>query len=135
MGYTTKQRSQEDWIKVTVHVYKEYFLKETDKAMCFKLWGKKFIAFPKSLLKNMTVDDEMYTFTLPKWYIAEHSLKSIVDEQEKHLFPTKKEQAERLQATLDFSTTVSEPRPSGIEVEGKAVEVRIDDDEYAPVEW
>lgn len=80
-----------DYIEVEITIPAKDFIKETDKAYCFKLWGKKFLAIPKSQVKNVGRSDGTWIMDAPKWFIDKHSLRSLVGEDNKHLFPTKTE--------------------------------------------
>jgi hypothetical protein len=90
--------NSEDWLKIDVIVPKSFYIKRTEKALCFKLWGKKFIAFPLKFIDGLDESGNEYAFMLPKWYIVEHGLKSIVVDSQKDLFPSKRELKERTEA-------------------------------------
>lgn len=129
----------EDFVMVDVVIYASDFVKETEKAWCFKVWGKKFIAFPKSILKNgpPLQSGGSYEFSLPVWFAREHSLKSLVVEDQRHLVKTKTElkklEKERLQPNLLASVpdvpavTFTRSAPP-IEEQGTMFPVHPDDD-------
>lgn len=84
------------WTQIEVEVWKVNYVKETDKAHCFKLWGKAFRAFPKQFVKNFTdtFNDDgvpVFRFQLPHWFVEENGLRSLV--QDAHIrevmFPKK----------------------------------------------
>lgn len=62
-------------------VSKEYYTKLTDKSLCFLLWGKKRIAFPLKFMKQLREGGKSYTFQMPKWYIREHGLRSLIEDE------------------------------------------------------
>jgi hypothetical protein len=103
----------EDWIKIEVIVPKKYFVKNTERAMCFKLWDVKFIAFPLKFIEGLNESGTEYSFFLPKWYVKEHSLKSLVVDSQKDLFPSQREIKQRqkeLAANTPPPLFISTPR-------------------------
>lgn len=101
--------TQEEWTHVHVRIPRKYYENPTDKAQAFNLWGKKRMWFASSLIKEWNDDGEDITFTVPKWYIAKHGLRSIVEDFDKHHFPTQKELRERIAPKLDFTEPTPEP--------------------------
>lgn len=93
---------------VELRIWDIYYDRETEKAQCFTLWGKKFLAFPKKFIKNWRYEGDGIFFTMPKWFIDQHSLKSLVSDEEVKsvLFPLKrdlKKQREELEKpSLNF---------------------------------
>lgn len=90
-----------DYEEIPLLIKADYFVKNTPKAYCFKLWGKKFIAFPISICKGFYTPEQMesdfYRIIMPKWYVAQHTLASLMEdkEQKERIFPPKrKKQAE-----------------------------------------
>lgn len=79
-----------NWTKILLTIPDKYYLKETEKAYCFKLWEKKFIAMPKKFVTRFFDDLSYKAVELPHWYVAEHGLRSFVDEDIRDtLFPLK----------------------------------------------
>lgn len=131
-----KPRTQDEWTQIHVRVLEKYYLKHTEKAIGFNLWDKKKVWFPIKLVRDYKVVEGEVTFTIAKWYITEHNLKSIVEDFDKEHFPTKKQLAERLQQGLEFSAPVPVGRvqPPAPVSEEKTANVKLDDD-YGAVEW
>lgn len=97
-----------DFEEIPLLVKSDYYIKETDKSYCFKLWGKKFQAFPKSQIKGYytpeQTESDFYRIILPKWFVGKNNLQSLMEdaEQKERIFPPKrKKQAE----TPLFDTT------------------------------
>lgn len=100
--------NSEDWIECDLSIKAEYFVKETPLSWGFKLWGKKSIYFPKKFMKRLIVDAGEYTFAMPKWYIAEHGIQSLMVDKEmkEYLFPPKRKKRAELSGNL------FEPQPT-----------------------
>jgi len=110
--------NKKDFTLLAVHIRHQYFLKDTGKAYCFLLWNKRFVNFPKSIIKDYQHDKEkhLHLFKVPLWHIIQNRLDSIVDDDYKELLPTnEKKRSRRPKDTLTpdmFAELTAEPSPT-----------------------
>ncbi len=56
-----------------------FFVKETDKAYCFKLDDGRFIPLPKSKIRDFQQINDYYDFWIDGWLIEQNNIEEFID--------------------------------------------------------
>jgi hypothetical protein len=113
----------DDWNECFLTIWDKYHTNTTEKAYCFLLWEKKRIAFPKKFMKHFAHVGDQMMFSMPKWYVREHKLQSLMDKEQKEAeFPKKKKPG-------DYTPSLFENEPDRQDEHIKRLGFELDVDE------
>src|SRR5678816_4382749 len=110
-----------DYTRIWVTIYADNYQRETEKARFYKLWGRKPQWIPKSITENFQTTDREHRMTLPLWFVRDNNLKSLVDDDQKDLFPAKTKVKEVAPLLVGMS-----PEPEEIPKVQKEIEERFE---------
>jgi hypothetical protein len=80
-----------EWTECNLFLNAEWYKNETEKAWVFNLWNKRRMVFPKKLIQRFQRTRQTFVITMPKWFVAEHDLKYLMDKEVRLLlFPAKR---------------------------------------------